>query len=75
MGNQRLFGRGQPGINDWYLKRQYTNFKKGIRGAHADDKFGSQMAFIARNLQGKTIAEDVAVYIQSLQKTATNENK
>ena len=75
MGNKILNAPRLKGINDWYLKRQYTNFKKGVRGAHADDKFGAQMAFIARNLKGTTIAEDVAVYIQSLLEPATNENK
>ena len=75
MGNKILNAPRLVGINDLYLKRQYLNFKEGIRGAHADDKFGAQMAFIARNLQGKNIAADVAVYIHSLQNQAENENK
>ncbi len=75
MGNKNLNAPRLVGINDLYLKRQYLNFKEGIRGTHADDKFGAQMAFIARNLQGKNIAADVAVFIHSLQDQAENENK
>ena len=75
MGNKILNAPRLVGINDLYLKRQYLNFKEGIRGAHVDDKFGAQMAFIAQKLQGKNIAADVAVYIHSLQALAENENK
>jgi|TARA_B100000953_G_scaffold38647_1_gene30108 cytochrome c oxidase subunit 2 len=75
MGNKILNAPRLVGINDLYLKRQYLNFKEGIRGAHVDDKFGAQMAFIAQKLQGKNIAADVAVYIHSLQAQAENENK
>jgi cytochrome c oxidase subunit 2 len=75
MGNKILNAPRLVGINDLYLKRQYLNFKEGIRGAHVNDKFGAQMAFIARKLQGKNIAADVAVYIHSLQALAENENK
>ena len=31
MGNKILNAPRLAGINDWYLKRQYTNFKKGVR--------------------------------------------
>ncbi len=75
MGNKILNAPRLVGINDLYLKRQYLNFKEGIRGAHVNDKFGAQMAFIARKLQGKNIAADVAVFIHSLQDQAENENK
>ena len=75
MGNKILNAPRLVGINDLYLKRQYLNFKEGIRGAHVNDKFGAQMAFIAQKLQGKNIAADVAVYIHSLQDQAENENK
>ena len=75
MGNKILNAPRLVGINDLYLKRQYLNFKEGIRGAHVNDKFGAQMAFIAQKLQGKNIAADVAVYIHSLQALAENENK
>ena len=75
MGNKILNAPRLVGINDLYLKRQYLNFKEGIRGAHVNDKFGAQMAFIARKLQGKNIAANVAVYIHSLQDQAENENK
>lgn len=75
MGNKILNAPRLVGINDLYLKRQYLNFKDGIRGAHVNDKFGAQMAFIAQKLQGKNIAADVAVYIHSLQDQAENQNK
>ncbi len=30
-------------MSDWYLERQLTYFKAGIRGSHPDDIYGDQM--------------------------------
>ena len=56
------------GVDDWYLLRQFENFKNGVRGTHEDDKYGKQMAMMAVALPDREIAEHVTAYIQSLAK-------
>jgi len=54
------------GQESWYLKRQLTNFRQGIRGAHPDDLFGPQMASISRMLRNEKDTNDVVAYITTL---------
>lgn len=54
------------GSQDWYLKQQLQNYVNGIRGAHPDDAFGSQMIPIVKQLNGEKDIEDVVTYIMSL---------
>ena len=49
-----------------YLKRQYHNFQLGVRGAHADDKYGRQMKMMSTSLPTDKDLDDVIAYIQSL---------
>ncbi|MBT3346525.1 MAG: c-type cytochrome [Gemmatimonadetes bacterium] len=49
----------------WYLQRQLTKFKEGVRGAHPSDLQGAQMAPMARMLRGSAI-DDVVAYIATL---------
>jgi len=64
---------GNPGLNApalaWldagYLKHQYHNFQLGVRGAHADDKFGRQMKMMSTSLATDKDLDDVIVFIQS----------
>lgn len=49
----------------WYLKRQLTKFRQGVRGAHPSDMQGAQMAPMAKMLRGSAI-DDVVAYIASL---------
>lgn len=53
------------GMTDWYLKRQLENFKAGIRGRHADDLYGWQMAEMARILKTDNAVDDVVAYINT----------
>ncbi|MFQ5568428.1 MAG: c-type cytochrome [Rhodothermales bacterium] len=53
---------------DWYVARQLQNFKAGIRGTHADDTFGAQMAPMAQTLADDQAIKDVAAFIASLGK-------
>lgn len=65
---------GNPGLNSpalaWldaaYLKRQYHNFQLGVRGAHADDKFGRQMKMMSTSLPTDKDLDDVIAYIHSM---------
>jgi cytochrome c oxidase subunit 2 len=66
-GNVLLNSPRLAGIDDWYLVRQFMNFKQGIRGRHADDKYGKQMAAMTKALPGEKEVRDVVSYIRSLE--------
>jgi cytochrome c oxidase subunit 2 len=51
------------GMSDWYLARQLKNFREGVRGAHAQDAHGAQMALIAAMLPDDAAIGDVIAYI------------
>ena len=51
------------GMSDWYLATQLKNFKQGIRGAHAKDEYGPQMALMASILKDDQAINDLVTYI------------
>jgi cytochrome c oxidase subunit II len=53
------------GMSDWYMARQMKNFREGVRGAHAQDVYGGQMALIAGMLADDAAVGDVLAYINS----------
>ncbi len=64
-GNPHTHAPKTTGLDGWYLKRQLVNYKDGIRGAHEDDEFGSQMAPMAATLD-ETAMDNVIAYIATL---------
>ena len=54
------------GMSDWYMVTQLNNFKNGIRGKHAKDVYGQQMATIAAMLNSDKMTADVVAYINTL---------
>lgn len=54
------------GMTDWYLKRQLSNFRDGVRGAHLQDYYGMQMGFMAQVFRDEQKINDVIAYIHSL---------
>jgi cytochrome c oxidase subunit 2 len=56
------------GMSDWYLVTQLKNFKKGIRGAHAKDMYGPQMASMTGMLTDDQAVDDVVAYINTLRR-------
>lgn len=54
------------GISDWYLVRQLSNFKSGIRGTHPADVFGPQMSWMTTVLSDEAAINDVVAYINTL---------
>ena len=66
VGNQALNAPSLRGIDDWYLVRQYENFREGIRGTHADDTYGQQMQRMGQVLESEQDMKDVAAWLQSL---------
>lgn len=65
-GNDKLNAPALRGIDDWYLARQFSLFKAGIRGSHPDDRFGRQMVAMAKTLPSEQVIRDVSAYIASL---------
>jgi cytochrome c oxidase subunit 2 len=53
------------GMSDWYMARQLKNFRDGVRGAHAQDVYGAQMALIAGMLADDAAIGDILAYINS----------
>ena len=69
-GNRILNAPMLAGQADWYLLRQLTKFKKGIRGGQADDAQGMQMVAMAKSLVGEQSMQDLAAYINRLRREA-----
>lgn len=65
-GNEALNAPRLAGVDDWYLLSQYKNFREGIRGAHKDDMYGSQMKMMSNTLPTDEAMTNVAAYLQSL---------
>lgn len=53
------------GMSDWYMARQLKNFRDGVRGAHAQDVYGAQMALVAGMLTDDAAVGDVLAYLNS----------
>lgn len=53
-------------MSDWYLQRQLHNFRSGVRGSHAQDFRGSQMASMARVLADDTAINDLLDYVHTM---------
>ena len=65
-GIQAMNAPGLKGMSDWYLVTQLKNFKHGIRGAHSQDLYGSQMALMAAMLADDQAMNDLVAYIGTL---------
>lgn len=48
-----------------YLKQQFQNYQQGIRGNHPDDRYGKQMAMMARSLPSEKTLDDVIAFIHA----------
>ena len=58
---------------DWYLVRQIRNFKEGLRGYHADDRYGQEMKPMTGTLPDEAAIRDVVAYVQTLRDLALRE--
>ena len=65
IGNQKMNAPRITGLEDWYIKRQISNFKKSIRGAHPKDILGAQMIPMVALLPNDQAVHDVIAYICS----------
>ncbi len=61
-GNEAFNAPRLNNLSADYLSRQLAHFANGIRGAHADDKWGRQMAMMAKTVSAKEL-EDIIFFI------------
>jgi cytochrome c oxidase subunit 2 len=65
-GNQATNAPRLKGMSDWYMAAQLKNFRDGVRGAHADDLYGAQMAQMAAILGDDQSIRDLVAYVNGL---------
>lgn len=65
-GNQLLNSPSLIYLQDWYIIRQISNFKSGIRGSNPNDITGMQMKPMAMVLADEEAVKDVIAYIKTL---------
>ena len=65
-GVQAMNAPRLSGMSDWYMVTQLKNFKQGIRGAHANDKYGPQMASMAAILADDQATNGLVAYINTI---------
>ena len=53
-------------MSDWYMHRQLTNFRDGVRGSHRENFEGAQMAAIAKVLTDDQAITDLLDYMHTL---------
>jgi cytochrome c553 len=70
-GNEARSAPALAGLDAAYLERQLAHFADGKRGTHTADKFGSQMAVIAKSLKDEDIAM-IARHYAKLPSTASH---
>jgi len=66
LGNDLLGAPALAGVSDWYLLSSYQGFLDGLRGQHADDTYGAQMARLAPALPDSDDLQDVIAYVATL---------
>ncbi len=64
-GNAALSAPRLAGLDAAYLKRQHRNFREGVRGAHAEDRYGRQMSLMANVLATEQDLDDVVAFIHA----------
>lgn len=64
-GNEALGAPRLAGLDAAYLKRQFGNFRRGVRGVHPDDRYGRQMAMMSTTIGAERDLDDVIGFIHS----------
>jgi len=63
-GNPALKAPRLAGLDSAYIKRQFANFRDGLRGTDPQDVPGRQMAMMAKTLATERDLDDVIAFIQ-----------
>ena len=66
-GNPLLKAPRLSSLDAKYLNLQYQNFAEGVRGAHPDDRYGRQMAFMTSAVTSEKQLRDIIAFITSQQ--------
>jgi cytochrome c553 len=64
-GNDSLSTPRLAGLDAVYFRRQFQHFAQGARGAHPQDRYGKQMAMMAKSLATQKDLDDVIAYVQA----------
>lgn len=70
-GNYAMNAPKLSGQHPWYLKRQLTHYKNGLRGKHPKDLYGSQMMLMSKTLHNEQDIDRVVQYIHSLPESSS----
>ncbi len=62
-GNTALKAPRLAGLDAAYIKRQFTNFRDGVRGTDAQDLQGRQMALMAKTVPADRDLDDIIAFI------------
>lgn len=63
-GNDRMSAPRLNNLSSWYISKQMDNFVNGIRGEHPKDKYGRQMAMMAKTSRGQELENIIAFITQ-----------
>ena len=63
-GNKKFQAPTLANTDDWYLYRQLTNYRNGIRGYDDHDTLAFQMAAMAKTLKDSIAVRDVVAYVK-----------
>ena len=66
-GNDALFAPRLTTLRDSYIVQQVQHFRSGTRGAHPDDKYGKQMAIMAKVVTDQEL-NDIVAFLNELAK-------
>lgn len=65
-GNELMNAPALANLDSAYITRQIANYKSGIRGSHADDRFGKQMKMMANVISNDEELTNIIAYIHSI---------
>ncbi len=65
LGNDALFAPRLTTLRDSYIVQQVKKFRSGARGAHPDDKYGKQMAVMAKIVTDPEL-DDIVAFLNEL---------
>jgi len=66
MGQQVLNAPKLAGLGAWYIERQLSYFKNGVRGTAEGDTYGATMAPMMATVPDQNAIRNIAAYIESL---------
>jgi cytochrome c553 len=65
-GNDASGAPSLAGQYEWYISRQLSNFKSGLRGSHPEDVGGQQMRAVLSQISSDEEIQSLSLYLSSL---------